>query len=331
MEWFRIQQFLADKSLVIISTHLNPDGDGLGSELAMADYCRQLGINFRIINIDPTPDFFKFLDPTEMIEVFDPRIHESVFNQADALLLVDVSELNRIGAIRDQIHRNGMKVGCLDHHIYHGPEFDMQIIDTGASSTGELVFRALDALDADWSGQIVQSLYTCILTDTGSFRFSNTTAFTHRMAACLIEYGADMSRIYQQIYESDSPGRLQLKGRLLTSLNYECQGRVVWYVLTQKLLRETGVHLQETEGFSDIPRRLKDIEISIMFTELDDHQVKASFRSKGRIPINALAKQFGGGGHKFAAGASFNLPLQTVIDQVVGSARDYLRKHLCSI
>ena len=324
MDWTLFQRFLDDKSLIIISTHLNPDGDGLGSELAIADYCRQRGVKYRIINVDTTPRYFQFLDPGKSIQVYDANVHQDVFKQADALLLLDVSELDRIGAIKEQSRAAGLEIGCVDHHIYTGSGYDLQLIDTTASSTGELVFRLLDHLGADWTQTIVQSLYTCILTDTGSFRFSNTTAFTHRMAAHLIENGADFSRIYQQIYESDSPGLFQLKGQLLTRLQYECKGRFVWYVLSQKLLRETGVELEETEGFSDIPRRLRDVEISIMFTELDENLTKASFRSKGRIPVNELARQFGGGGHQFASGASFAEPLNPVVERVVRAACEYM-------
>ncbi|MDZ7724914.1 MAG: bifunctional oligoribonuclease/PAP phosphatase NrnA [candidate division KSB1 bacterium] len=326
MNWTLFQRFLEDKSLIILSTHLNPDGDGLGSELALADYCRQQGVQYRIINVDPTPRYFQFLDPEKKIEVYDASVHNAVFRQADALLLLDVSELDRIGAIKTQSRAAGLETGCVDHHIYTGPEYDLQLIDTTASSTGELVFRLLDHLGADWTRTIVQSLYTCILTDTGSFRFSNTTAFTHRMAARLIENGADYSRIYQQIYESDSPGLFQLKGKLLTRLHYECKGRFVWYVLSQALLCETGVELQETEGFSDIPRRLRDAEISIMFTELGENLTKASFRSKGRIPVNELARRFGGGGHQFASGASFEQPLKAVVERVVRAACEYMNR-----
>lgn len=331
MDWARIKRFLENKSLVIITTHVNPDGDGLGSEMAISDYCRQLGVKNRIVNVDPTPKLFEFLDPDRSIEIFNPEIHPSVFKRADALFMVDVSELDRLGVIREQIQSAGLEVGCLDHHIYNGPEFDMQIIDTDVSSTGELIFNALDHLGAEWTRVIVQSLYTCVLTDTGSFRFSNTTAFTHRMAARLIEYGADFTRIYQSIYESESPGHFLLKGKLLSSMQYECNDRLVWYVLTQDLLRESGVPIQETEGYSELPRQLKNLEISIMFTELQDNRVKASFRSKGRVPINELAKQFGGGGHKFAAGASFKVPLQEVIDQVVCKACNYLETAMRTI
>ncbi len=322
--WDPIRDFLKDKQKLLITTHLNPDGDALGSELALAHYLRDNGKDVRIINSDPLPHFFHFLTNGFVIEHFDPAAHASALLSCDACLVVDVSEWKRLGVIADALLDSGLPIACIDHHLSVGKLGDPQIIDNSASSTGELVYDFLATVKANFSQGIIDSLYTAILTDTGSFKFSNTTAQTHLITSDLIAKGANFEKIYAELYESDSISRTLLKGRLLANMQFECDGRFAWFVMSYALQKELGAEPWESEGFSDLARAVKSVEISIMFSEEANGLAKASFRSKGRIPINTLAEQFGGGGHKFAAGAALPWPLDDAINKVNAAAKAYL-------
>ena len=171
---------------------------------------------------------------------------------------------------------------------------------------------------------MADALYTCLLTDTGSFRYNNTTEQTFRIAADLLRFGARARFIYGEIYESYSAERMRLLGSLLVDLRFDCQNRFCWFVLSQDLLRRTGAQPWEAEGFSEIPNVIRGVELSVMFTETPDGKVKISFRSKGRLPVRPLAESFGGGGHDFAAGAVLALPLEQATAIVVSSTVAYM-------
>lgn len=329
--WTRLLQFLKDKSAILITTHLNPDGDALGSELALAYYLREAGKRVFIINDDPLPSFFTFLTNDFHIERFDRNKHTHVIDKCDGCIIVDVSEWKRLGDMGTLLKKQALPIACIDHHLAGGTIGEIQILDEYASSTGELVYDFLKVVKANFSQSVLDALYTCILTDTGSFKFSNTTAQTHLVAADLLGMGANFQKIYAELYESDSKSRALLKGFLLADMKFALEDRLVWFVLSQELLKKTGAQLWEAEGFSDLARTIKGVEMSIMFSESENGHCKASFRSRGRIPIYELAEQFGGGGHKYAAGAMLEWPMQEAINKVTEAAKTYLDEHLAGI
>jgi phosphoesterase RecJ-like protein len=258
------------------------------------------------------------------IEQFDTAVHIPLMSTFDVCFVVDVSEWKRLGLIADTLRASSFPIVCIDHHLSAGKLGDPQVIDPNASSTGELIYDFLTTMNADLSQGIVDSLYTAILTDTGSFKFSNTTAQTHQITSDLLAKGANFTKIYSELYESDSISRILLKGHLLANMKFEKDGRFAWFVMSYELQEKLGAKPWESEGFSDLPRAVKSVEISIMFSEDADGLAKASFRSKGRIPINTLAEQFGGGGHKFASGAALEWPLHEAVDKVTTAAKIYL-------
>ena len=325
--WDSINAFLQNKKNILISTHLNPDGDALGSEIALAHYFRQIGISFKILNSDPTPAFYQFLDLERWVEQYIPEMHSRMLSNFDGCIIVDVSEFDRLGEMCAVIKNADFPIACIDHHLSASSISMAQVVDEHASSTGELVYDFLRSNNAAFTQEIVDALYTCIVTDTGSFRYSNTTPNTHRITADLIEKGARFQYIYSALYESDSKSRARLKGRLLANMHFESDDRFAWFVLSQDLLAQTKAQIWESEGFSELPRLVKNVEISIMFTEAKDGTVKASFRSKGNIPINELARQFGGGGHKFAAGAALSMTLKEAVPELRKAAIQYLERH----
>ena len=318
--WNTVREFINTKQNILITTHVNPDGDAIGSQMALYHYLSGLDKNVYLLNCDKTPAFFNFLDPDQKIVKYDPKEHTSIIENLDGVIVVDISDWARLFEVGEAIQQCNIPVACIDHHIPTDTMGPVQVSDQLASSTGEMLYEFLLDSHVEMSIPIVNALYTCILTDTGSFRFSNTTSVTHRVAADLLELGAEFKKIYRYVFESNSQNRSVLKGHLLANMHFECSGKLAWFVLSDQLLRDTGAELWEAEGFSELPRSIEGVEISLMFIEKSLNKTKVSFRSKGQISINGLAGKFGGGGHKFASGAMLSLGVSEAIKAVVQDA-----------
>ncbi|MDZ7264513.1 MAG: bifunctional oligoribonuclease/PAP phosphatase NrnA [candidate division KSB1 bacterium] len=317
IELQKINDLISSHRKFILTTHINPDGDAIGSEMAMADYLRHLGKSVTIINNTPTPNNYHFLDENEEILVYDPDHHYGLAAAADAYIILDISDWERLRKIGQIIKASSAPKLCIDHHHINYQFVDVDIIHEEASSTGEIVFDFLNKNHYPLNPVTARALYTCILTDTGSFRFSNTSARTHTMAAQLLTAGINAREIYSLVYENNSPGKMKLMGEALRNLHFEHEGQLAWFVLTQEMFRACQTTHWDTEGFAELPRSIEGVEVSLMFTELDDTKVKVSLRSKGNLVINHVAEKLGGGGHQFAAGALVNRHLVETIPMVL--------------
>ncbi len=316
----RIDRIIDKYANFIITTHVNPDGDGLGSEVAFAELLRQRKKTFSIINNNPVPENYRFLDPNQQMEVFNKDRHIELLTSADVLFILDISDWGRLRELGELVRELSLKTVCIDHHPVQEPFADLDIIYPEASSTGELIYELLKGLNARFTQRICEAIYTAILTDTGSFRFTNTNPAAHRIVAELLEAGINPQKIYSNVYENQSLARVKLMARVLGGIQLEYDGRLAWMKITQQMLKETGATLKDTEGLADFPRSIAGVEVALLFMELEDGKVKISFRSKGNVVINGLAKEFNGGGHAFAAGASTDGPLDTVIPNVLQRA-----------
>ncbi len=308
----------------VLTTHINPDGDAIGSEIALTQYLRQLGKEVSIVNNSSTPNNYKFLDRKEDIIVFDDAQHQQILASADAYIIVDISDWDRLRKIGQIIRTISVPKICIDHHHINYKFADIDIIYEEASSTGEIIFDFLTKMKYPIQGITADALYTCILSDTGSFRFSNTTARTHRVASHLIEAGVNAKEIYHLVYEQNSWSKMALMGEALRNLKYECEGRLAWFVLSQDMFDQCQASQWDTEGFPEIPRTIDGVEVSLMFTELSGEKVKLSLRSQGQVAINHIAEKFGGGGHHYAAGALVNKNLAETIPMVLSEIRRLL-------
>ncbi len=313
----KINRLISSHRKFVLTTHINPDGDAIGSEIAFADYLRHLGKSVTIINNTPTPNNYQFLDENEQILVYEAEHHYELAAAADAYVILDISDWERLRKIGQIIKESTAPKLCIDHHHINYRFVDVDIIYEEASSTGEIVFDFLEKNNYPLNPVTAQALYTCILTDTGSFRFSNTSARTHIMAAKLLAAGINAREIYSLVYEQNSRGKMKLMGEALRSLNYEHDGQLAWFVLTQEMFRACQTTHWDTEGFAELPRSIEGVEVSLMFTELDDTKVKVSLRSKGNLAINHVAEKLGGGGHQYAAGALVNNHLAATIPMVL--------------
>ncbi|KPK71315.1 hypothetical protein AMJ71_08100 [candidate division TA06 bacterium SM1_40] len=334
--WERVIQAISDHHRFVITTHLNPDGDAIGSELALAEFLADLSKEVRIINVHPAPHSYQFLPGSDRILLFDSDEARDWLRRVDAAFVLDISTWARLGALGNLLTERAVPTICIDHHPSpdHGPgsaadvsaEGPILVVDVGASATGELVYDLIMGVKGTLSPSQAEAIYVALLTDTGSFRFPNTTARTHRIAADLVEMGIDPARIYDCIYGRSSMPRLQLMGRALTSIETRCDGKIAYVAVTQRMLEETGAQPDDTEGLVDLARRVEGVEISLCFVEQGDGKVKLSVRSPGVVRVNGLARQFGGGGHAYASGALPEGELDAVIEEVIGEACRLVRE-----
>lgn len=309
------RRYLENNDRFILTTHVHPDGDGLGSEISLYFALKDMGKEVKILNHNRVPKQYDFLDQNGVIETYDPSIHRSYLENAQACIVLDVGEWNRLRQLGVDLKNTEVPIICVDHHPSDTTIGRVNIIHPDASSTGEIVFLLLLEIGISFSEPISTGLYTAILTDTGSFRYTNTTENSHKMAGYLIGKGVNHIQVYQKVYEREPVGKIRLLAELLSNLNFECDSKVIWCSITREMLQKYGLDPNDTEGLSDFSRRIDGVEVSILFLEIDDSLTKISFRSNGSISIKGLAGIFGGGGHAYASGALVNRPLQGVIGQ----------------
>lgn len=316
----KIDKIIRTYQQFIVTTHVNPDGDGLGAEIALAQYLRQKNKTVKILNSSPAPEVYHFLDPNGDIEIYDAQKHVEYVSNADVVFILDISDWQRLRELGKFIQSSHLTKVCIDHHPKNEAFVEHDFIYPKASSTGELIFDLLRGLDAKFTNRITEALYTAILTDTGAFRFTNTSPRVHRIAAELLERDIDPQKIYKEIYENQSRARVKLMAQALKSLDFAYENRLAWMTITQNMLAETGATLKDTDGLSEFPRTIIGVEVALLFIELEDARVKISFRSKGNIVINELARRFSGGGHAFASGATVEGELEAVLKNVIEQA-----------
>lgn len=298
----KVKDCLEKGQRFVLTTHVNPDGDGLGSEAAIAAFLTERGKDVYIYNSSPVPANYRFLDPDGNIVVYDSRVHRETLVTADYILILDISDWGRLRQLGADIKDLSIPKICIDHHPGEDNFGDIRLVDVKACSTGEIIHDLIKFCDGQITRHIAEAVYTSILTDTGSFRFSNTNARAFKISAELMEKGAKPDTIYQRVYENQPLSKIRLFGYVLNHLHFEHDQRVAWFTISQEVLDKYGAKSYDTEGFADYPRVIDGVEISVMFIELEKGRVKVSLRSKGRYVINGIAQKFGGGGHPYAAG-----------------------------
>ncbi|MEK6572153.1 MAG: bifunctional oligoribonuclease/PAP phosphatase NrnA [Bacteroidota bacterium] len=321
----KCKSIINEKKTFVLTTHVNPDGDGIGSEVALARYLRKCDKEVTIINHSATPPNYQFLDPKNEIIHFSPTLHSGKIRKGEVIFIVDTNHLTRLRSLEPYVRESTAIKICIDHHLDKDDTADLYLIDEPATATGEIIYHLIQYLDGDKiDTEIARALYTAIMTDTGSFRFPKTDPEIHQIAALLIQRGADPPEIFQEVYEKGTVNALQLLGKALANLKTVHDGRVAYMIMTREMFRETGTSEYQTENFIDYTMRIGGVQIGLLFNELPDG-VKISLRSKGQIPINELAKDFGGNGHLNAAGARlFNQKLDGTVQAVLERSLAYL-------
>jgi phosphoesterase RecJ-like protein len=317
------QEFSAGRS-VAITTHINADGDGCGSETALARLLAQRGIESRIVNPTPWPEMYRFLLGDDVFDASDRG--SKALGEADVLVIVDISDVKRLGALAESVRRLRIPKLVIDHHLPSDePPSTLLVADTAACATGELVYDVATCLGLTITPDIARALYVAILTDTGGFRFSNTSARCLAVAGQLIASGVEPEEMYARLYASMPVGRLHLLRDALATLEVDPEYGISWISVAAGAAEEYGLKSEDLEGIAEHPRSIGGTRLALFFRDLGYNKVKVSFRSTGGVDVNEFAKQFGGGGHARAAGALIEGSIDSVRHDVVAAARDFLR------
>jgi phosphoesterase RecJ-like protein len=317
-----VAEALTSARHVVLTTHVNADGDGVGSEIGLWYLLRARGISVSIANPTGIPDRFNFLIP-EGADASDRAARE--IERADIVASLDIGDISRLGSLAAIINRRQPPFVCIDHHV--GPiklPPGPCLIAPEATATAELVFDLAGVAEWPLTPEIAQALYVGLLTDTGGFRFSNTTARALRVAAALLEKGVDPESIYASVYASAPEGRVRLLAEVLQTLVVEPDVGLAWVSVPADALRRHEVTADDLDGIVEFPRSIAGVRLALLFRHVGSGRIKVSFRSMGEVDVAALAHQFGGGGHHRAAGASLPGTMADVEERVLTAARRFL-------
>ncbi len=305
------------KQSFVITSHVNPDADAIGSEVALASFLRNKGKQVKIINQSETPDHLLFLTKIYPVETYSSNLDHHIL-KADCFIVIDTNSPKRFNALADVVQKSKAYKVCIDHHLEQDPFADLYIIDTDVPAASELLYRILTYIDdAAITKPIADALYAGIMTDSGSFKFPKTDSETHIITADLLAHGVDPYGIYQEVFENGAINKLHLLGKALESIEMHGEGKISAMVLPRSVFLETSSSEADVDNFTNYVLSIKGVVVGLVFVELSDG-VKVSFRSKGDIAVNSLAKQFNGGGHKNASGARIKgLPLREAVNVVV--------------
>ncbi len=320
-----LSSIIETKFSFVITSHINPDGDAIGSEVALARFLADKGKLVYILNQSETPANLRFLEKIHPVFHYNEPEHAQFILNADCFIVIDTNSVKRFQALSEPLQKTKAIKIIIDHHLEHEHFADINIIDTHVPATCELLFFILHSIDGDAiTKPVADALYTGIMTDTQSFRLPFTDSETHRVAAELLKKGVQPYEIYQEVYESGAINTLHLLGKALASIRLHENGKIAVMSLPRSIFIETNTHESDVDNLTQYVQSIGGVKIGIVVMELDDG-VKISFRSKGEIPVNEAAKQFGGGGHRNAAGAKIkNATLENIISDILEKTKIYL-------
>jgi len=301
--WPRFVELVHAHERILLTSHIRPDCDALGSELGMAGVLEALGKRVTIVNGMATPPNLAFIDPARRIQVIEQSVSSADLDDIQLVMILDTSAWAQLGPMSDWLRATSAKKIVVDHHISEDDLGAEAFKDTSAEATGRLVVEAAEALGVALTPEIAMPLFAAIATDTGWFRFGSTTSGTYRTVAKLVDAGASPAEIYRQLYEQDTAGRVRLRGVILSRVALELDGRLAHtYVLREDFAR-TGSLPSDTEDVINMTLAIAGVEFAVIMVEQATRGFKISFRSRCEVDCSRLAEQFGGGGHKAAAGA----------------------------
>ncbi|MDI6704083.1 MAG: bifunctional oligoribonuclease/PAP phosphatase NrnA [bacterium] len=312
-----ILQVFREKDHFLITSHINPDGDSISGELALANLLQRIGRHVTIVNENPVPEMYRFLPNTDSI-----RPYPCEPSKFQVSLILDCNEWERVGKVAPLAMSANLVIN-IDHHLGGTGLGRYNYIDTEASSIAEQIYKIANMIDVPIDYPLALYLYVGILTDTGCFKEVNTTSLTHKIVADLLSYGISPKEVFSSLYENNTKSFIELLGHALTTSKVTEDGKISWIIIPKNKFQEVGVNPEDldVERIIDQIRSIKGVTVSCLFRELDNERIKINFRGKGReIDVSKIAARFGGGGHRLASSCIFSGSIaeaeRRVIDEV---------------
>jgi phosphoesterase RecJ-like protein len=307
----------------LITSHTNLEGDALGSELAFYNLLKKLGKTATVINEDSLPYGYNFFPQKNKLIKYKDNLKNIEF---DCFVALDCSDLNRTGEVY-RLNSKKKTILNIDHHISNKKFGNINWVEPHASSCSEMIYKLYQALRLPIDKDTAILLYTGILTDTGSFRYSNATSFTHKVVSRLLKFNLDIPQIYKSVYENIPFEDIKLITRILPGLRQEAKGRVIWFQIKQNMLRNKKLSFDLSEYILSFGRAIKDAQVVVLFKENlgVKNEIRVNFRSQGKVDVNKIASFFGGGGHKTASGATVKGNIGQVRRRVLAKIKEDLK------
>lgn len=325
LDFNSLLKIINENEKFLISTHVNPDADALGSEIAILRILKHLNKEVKVVNHSFTPYNLAFLDKNSIVEKYEKELHDEYILSTDVIIVLDLNNLSRLVSMERVVRESKAIKVCIDHHLNPENFTDHYFAGSDFSSTGEIIFDLIKRHDlVPMDVEIANSLYAAIMTDTGSFRFDRTTPKIHRISAELLEAGVVPTEIHDKIFSQNNFGRQKLLGYALSSLQLNDSKEICYMVIRNEDLAKNGATEADLDGFVNYCLAIENVKMGLMFFELPNG-IKISMRSKGKIPVNQLAGEFNGGGHLNASGARiYDVKLDDYLDKIVKAAEKYL-------
>lgn len=324
----RIIDRLQRAGRVVMTTHVNADGDGAGSQAALAAWLQARGAHVRVVNPTRFPDMFRFLFPDPaVIADAGTAAADRALTEADLLVVLDTAEAGRIGRVAKAA--STLPLVIIDHHVQVDGALQGEVLaDVTACATGELIYDllAVAGQPAPWPQTVIEGIYTAIVTDTGSFRFANSTPRAHAIAGDMIAQGVDPELMYRRIFATVPLRRIELLRHALQNLEVDAGHAITWITIERGVMERLGATSEDLDGIVEHARSIEGTEVAILFRETSDGATKVSLRSAGDVDVNTIARQFGGGGHVKASGALLAERLATARPRVLEATRAALEE-----
>jgi phosphoesterase RecJ-like protein len=322
LDWASLLDILRNCQRVVLTSHVRPDCDALGSELGLAGVLGAIGKDVRIVNAQATPPALRWLDPQGRLESLAEKVKPADLADRDLLIVLDTSAWAQLGAMGEVLKAMRDRVLVIDHHVSEDDLSDRWFKDTAAEATARIVYEIAQRLRVPLTPEIATPIYAGLSTDTGGFRFPSVTGETFRIAARLVDAGASPPAVYREIMEQDSLPRLHLVGRTLSGATTSHDGAVITSTVRQSDIKAASALPSDTEDLINLTLAVKGTQMAVILIEQPDGRVKVSFRSRCHVDCNALAARFSGGGHKAAAGAIIDGTFDDVRGRVAAAVDD---------
>jgi phosphoesterase RecJ-like protein len=332
LDWASLLTLLDSRQKFVLTSHVRPDCDALGSELGLAGILAARGKDVRIVNAQATPANLAWIDPHKKIESLACGVKPAdLIADRELLIVLDTSAWAQLGAMGDVAKGMRERVLVIDHHVSEDDICDLWFKDTSAEATARIVYEIGLRLRVPLTPEIATPIYAGLSTDTGGFRFPSVSGESFRVAARLVDAGASPTFIYRELFEQDSLARLRLVGRTLAGATTFHDGRVIFSQVRQKDIKEVGAIPADTEDLINLTLAVKGTEVAAILIEQPDGRIKVSFRSRGPVDCSALAGRFGGGGHKAAAGTIIDGPFEAAHDRIRAAVDEAWAAHTVTV
>jgi phosphoesterase RecJ-like protein len=330
LDFQKLKNILTGNNSFLLTTHVNPDADAIGSEIALYEILKSLGKNeVYIVNTSSTPYNLLFLDKEKVIEQYDVSKHSVLTKSVDVLIGLDFNRSDRLVSVREDFLSSGKLKIIIDHHQDTEDFVNHNFVDTEYCATGHIIYDFIKKTSiVDLTYQVAYPLYAAIMTDTGSFRFERTTPEVHFIAADLISRGVNPTEVYDKIYDRSKFGKIKLLGKALETLKlYGKENQIGYMVITRADFKSADAYENDTDTFVNFTLSIEGVKAGILFIELQEG-FKVSLRSKGNFPVNKLAAEFGGGGHTNASGIRIrNGKMGDYISKILNKAVEYSERN----